>query len=164
MLNTIQAVQAIASAVITTGSAASVQSSLSEDTLSEAAPRKGLHPSLTNSDGILKRFAWDAEKHFGISLEGKTADQIKAAVKAIKVERGGGETTSRDSEAKTAANTLAAKKYADVDTIFEDLKDLVNMVVKGSQPSLLVTGSPGTGKTYSINNVVKQHLGSEGSK
>ena len=162
MFNSIQAAQYIVSSILDTGSAASIQS-LSESIVNEK-PRTDLDKSLLDSNGNLKRFAWDAEKKFGIDLKGKNANQIKAAVKAIKMEKAGQESTSRDQDVIDATKALTNKKYADVDTIFEDLKDLVNMVVKGSQPSLLVTGSAGTGKTYSISSVIKQTLGAEGSK
>jgi hypothetical protein len=46
--------------------------------------------------------------------------------------------------------------YGDPETIFEDLKVYVDMVIKGIQPSLLVTGSPGVGKTYSITDQIKK--------
>jgi len=45
--------------------------------------------------------------------------------------------------------------YGDPDTIFEDLKVYVDMIIKGTQPSLLVTGSPGVGKTWNITNQLK---------
>lgn len=47
--------------------------------------------------------------------------------------------------------------YSDPETIFEDLATYVDMVIKGTQPSLLVTGSPGVGKTYLITRQLKDH-------
>lgn len=40
--------------------------------------------------------------------------------------------------------------YADPDTIFEDLHRYVGMIISGTQPSLLITGPPGVGKTYPV--------------
>jgi hypothetical protein len=45
--------------------------------------------------------------------------------------------------------------FSDPDTIFEDLEEYVNMVIKGTQPSLLITGSPGVGKTYLVTKQLK---------
>lgn len=45
--------------------------------------------------------------------------------------------------------------FADPDTIFEDLKLYVGMIIKGDQPSLLITGSPGVGKTYTVIKQLK---------
>lgn len=45
--------------------------------------------------------------------------------------------------------------YSDPETIFEDLATYVNMIIKGTQPSLLITGSPGVGKTYLITKQLK---------
>ena len=46
-------------------------------------------------------------------------------------------------------------EYSDPDTIFDDLKTYVDMVISGSQPSLLLTGSPGVGKTYLVTKQLK---------
>lgn len=46
--------------------------------------------------------------------------------------------------------------YSDPETVFEDLETYVKMVIKGTQPSLLITGSPGVGKTYSVLQILKE--------
>jgi hypothetical protein len=57
--------------------------------------------------------------------------------------------------------SLQAKKvdddydYSDPDTVFEDLATYIDMVIKGTQPSLLITGSPGVGKTYTVLKQLK---------
>lgn len=48
--------------------------------------------------------------------------------------------------------------------IFEDLEDLATMVIEGIQPSLLVTGLAGIGKTYIITKLCEDMLGEEGDK
>jgi hypothetical protein len=45
--------------------------------------------------------------------------------------------------------------FSDPATIFDDLKTYVNMVISGKQPSLLITGSPGVGKTYLVSKLLK---------
>lgn len=52
-------------------------------------------------------------------------------------------------------------EFADVETVFQDLEDLVYVVAKGKQPSLLITGMPGIGKTYIVKDVLKKNLGPE---
>jgi hypothetical protein len=58
-------------------------------------------------------------------------------------------------EVKKAEKTLDDYDFSDPSTIFEDLKTYVNMVIRGQQPSLLVTGSPGVGKTFLISKQLK---------
>jgi uncharacterized protein YuzE len=46
--------------------------------------------------------------------------------------------------------------YADdPDELFEDFKLYVDMVISGKQPSLVITGSPGLGKTYLVTKQLK---------
>ena len=40
--------------------------------------------------------------------------------------------------------------YQDPETIFEDLKKYIKLVINGTQPSLVITGSPGVGKTHAV--------------
>lgn len=49
-----------------------------------------------------------------------------------------------------------AQQYADPDTVFEDLREFVKMVASGIQSSLLVTGMPGIGKTYSVTQYLDE--------
>jgi len=56
---------------------------------------------------------------------------------------------------KKAEKDIEDYDFSDPDTIFEDLKTYINMVIKGQQPSLLVTGSPGVGKTFLITKQLK---------
>ena len=46
--------------------------------------------------------------------------------------------------------------YGDKDTIFSDLREYIKMVIKGEQPALLITGAPGIGKTYIVNDEIKK--------
>ncbi len=47
-------------------------------------------------------------------------------------------------------------KYGDPDTIFDDLRKYTKMVINGTQPSLLVTGMPGLGKSFNIEDEMKK--------
>jgi len=46
--------------------------------------------------------------------------------------------------------------YQDPDTIFDDLRTYTNMVINGTQPSMLITGTPGSGKTYNVTQELKK--------
>lgn len=52
---------------------------------------------------------------------------------------------------------LAATKYADPDTIFEDIDAYVDMVIKRIQPSLIICGLPGVGKTHNVTKRIKSN-------
>lgn len=62
---------------------------------------------------------------------------------------------SGDTEADTIDKIIAEYKYGDPKTIFDDLRRYVRMVIKGTQPALLVTGSPGVGKTFITAEEIK---------
>jgi len=42
-----------------------------------------------------------------------------------------------------------------VEVMYQDLEDLVNMVVADVQPSLIVAGPPGTGKTHTVKKILE---------
>lgn len=58
-------------------------------------------------------------------------------------------------EIKKSVKKLEKIDYADPDTIFDDVDAYVDMVLKGTQPSLIVCGGPGIGKTYGITKRIK---------
>jgi hypothetical protein len=60
-----------------------------------------------------------------------------------------------DPAVKKAEKDMDEYDFSDPETIFEDLKTYINMVIRGQQPSLLVTGSPGVGKTFLITKQLK---------
>lgn len=49
-------------------------------------------------------------------------------------------------------------------TIFSDLQDLVNMVIKGLNPALLVAGRGGVGKTYTVKKTLEDYGYTEGDE
>ena len=104
----------------------------------------------------------DAEK-YGIQVDLSTTEfnkQLKAKWSelgeptSVRARRKGGlridspspEQNTRTSEIDSATKTFTKKKYADPDVVFDDLDDLIKMVVSGIQPSLLITGQAGLGK------------------
>lgn len=58
---------------------------------------------------------------------------------------------------KTAEKLLDETPYADPDTIFDDIDSYVDMVTGGIQPSLIICGGPGIGKTYGITKRIKDN-------
>ena len=66
------------------------------------------------------------------------------------------ETTSLDADVRKAEkDTGIDYEYGDPDTIFDDLKLYVDMIIDKVQPSLLITGSPGIGKTFTVLKQLK---------
>jgi hypothetical protein len=63
---------------------------------------------------------------------------------------------SGDDKVDKIDKELPEYKYQDPKTIFEDMRKYVKMVIKGIQPSLLVTGMPGVGKTYITSDEIKK--------
>jgi len=66
------------------------------------------------------------------------------------------ELKSGDAKADEIDKTIAEYKYGDPKTIFNDLRRYVKMVINGTQPALLVTGSPGVGKTFITADEIKK--------
>jgi hypothetical protein len=54
-----------------------------------------------------------------------------------------------------AEKLLDKTEYADPDTIFDDVDAYVDMVINKIQPSLIICGAPGIGKTYGITKRIK---------
>ena len=101
-----------------------------------------------------------------LASQGLTADEIvdktgigKAGAahmvrQYLKTVKGAPEKKINSASENKAIAKFDSTEYADPDIVFDDLKDLVQMVASGVQASLLVTGMPGIGKTYSVT----QHL------
>jgi hypothetical protein len=66
---------------------------------------------------------------------------------------GENETVSDDPAQKKIE--LAAEKVP-IDVLFQDLGDLVDLVLNNSRPALLVTGGGGTGKTFTVKARIKK--------
>lgn len=66
------------------------------------------------------------------------------------------ELKSGDEKADAIDKTIAEYKFGDPKTIFNDLRRYVKMVINGTQPALLVTGSPGVGKTFITADEIKK--------
>lgn len=56
----------------------------------------------------------------------------------------------------------AKEEYDDPDTTWKEMEQYIKMVVKGIQPSLIVAGGPGIGKTYRIKKQLKAYNYKEG--
>ena len=69
----------------------------------------------------------------------------------VTVEKGAKEI---DADPEVQKTIKKVPKYANVDEVFDDLEDLVGMILKKLAPALIVTGAPGTGKTYTITEQI----------
>lgn len=77
------------------------------------------------------------------------------------------ETNSFEGELKEADKKLSKEVYADPETVFEDIEDLLSLVANKSWRTLIVCGMGGIGKTYHITEgprSLKKLLGKEGDK
>ena len=123
-------------------------------------PKPGLSEAVKGQYGAKKTA--DAKK-YGVDVSLKRSDFYKE-IRKVKASRGVKETSSLTKEIKGAEKTLSAKKLADPQVIFRDLEDLITMVVTKVQRSLVISGSAGIGKTFSVLTICKKILGSEGGK
>ena len=71
----------------------------------------------------------------------------------LDTEVGENETVSDDPAVKKIE---AAAEKVPVDVLFQDLSDLVDLVLKNARPALLVTGGGGTGKTFTVKERIKK--------
>jgi hypothetical protein len=70
------------------------------------------------------------------------------------------ETNTMSSGAKKSDAALAKVKYADPDVVFEDIEKLTSVVASGLSNSLIISGSGGLGKTFHVEKIMKEMLGS----
>jgi len=78
----------------------------------------------------------------------------------IKSVNGKSEKSKRIKELESASKKMV--EYADPDVVFNDLDDLLSMIMSGMQKSLIITGMAGIGKTYNVIQRLKKKFGSEG--
>ena len=64
---------------------------------------------------------------------------------------------SSDKEKKVISTLEKKIQKVPVKELFEDLEDLVEMIISGDRPSLIISGSGGVGKTASVLGKVKEH-------
>lgn len=87
----------------------------------------------------------------------KLIDSGEASSDQFAKVRPGTEEQSADPEVANGNKQLASTPYADPETIFSDLEDLLNLIISGAQPSLLVTGMAGIGKTATVTQQLAKH-------
>ena len=63
---------------------------------------------------------------------------------------------SADPDVADGIAQLSRTKYADPKTVFEDLRDLLDLVISGVQPSVLITGMAGIGKTHDVTSRISE--------
>jgi hypothetical protein len=127
---------------------------------------------LTEARTKAEREEWVASK--GIAKSNANSEQymIKAAEKAglgdeVKIFLGQKETNSFEDSLQQVEKQFDGKVYADPETVFEDIEDLLSLVASGKWRTLIICGQGGIGKTYSITSgprSLNAILGSEGEK
>ena len=86
----------------------------------------------------------------------ETVDDVKMSIangKPVKVKL--------DDTLKEADEEVEAAKK-DPDQVFKEMSKYINLVIKGLQPSLILCGAPGTGKTYRVKKQLKTNGYKEG--
>jgi len=96
----------------------------------------------------------------------------KSAKKAGKLEAlmiflGEEETNEFEDKLENSKKQLKEVLYSDPETVFDDIEDLLTLIVAGNWNALLILGDPGIGKTYHIYEgprSIGKLLGPEGDK
>jgi len=114
-------------------------SSAIEDLLSQGKNRAEIATLTGSSDANIYRIA----RKLGV-------------VHTLKVQKGTSETSGNEDPTIKRGQKLLPQ-YADPETVYEDLDDLVNMVSKNLQSSLIVSGMAGIGKTYSVTKQIEKN-------
>jgi hypothetical protein len=103
-----------------------------------------------------------SENFIDILSEARTKGALgKKTIKALHsgklpIERGKKE-KNMDPAIDKGEKLIKTIKYADPETIFNDMKDLCDLVINGITPSLLVTGMPGIGKTHHVMQALERN-------
>ena len=100
--------------------------------------------------------------------KGHTPDQIEQMTglnskavryhsnQALKAVKGVKEKPKKDANIEKAEVQVKSVKYADPKIIYDDLESLINLVVSKIQPSLVISGGAGTGKTFTVKTLLKE--------
>jgi hypothetical protein len=96
-------------------------------------------------------------KGLDYSAEEREYEEIKQSIKDAKmgVRSNPKVTVTPDPEVEEVQNEF--EERATPEERFNDMEHYVDMVLKGLQPSLLICGAPGVGKTYRVMKKVKEH-------
>ena len=81
---------------------------------------------------------------------GEVVTKGKKPKKKTEIDQEAAEFPGVPSVSKKGAELRSKYEYQDRKTIFIDLRRYTQLVINGTQPSLLITGSPGVGKTFSV--------------
>lgn len=104
-----------------------------------------------------------------LSNKDKLASKLKDAglTEEFEIFSGEEEENSFEGEFKESKKKLDTQVYANPDTVFEDVEDLLSLIAAGKWRTMVVCGQGGIGKTYHItegDRSLKELLGSEGDK
>lgn len=79
-----------------------------------------------------------------------------AAITLVKPKKFEDITPTGDKHVDDIEDEIPEYEYQDPETIFLDVRRYTKMVIKGVQSSLLITGSPGVGKSFVVNDEIKK--------
>tara|TARA_R110001606_G_scaffold392489_1_gene561464 strand:+ start:10667 stop:12091 length:1425 start_codon:yes stop_codon:yes gene_type:complete len=136
-----------------------------------------MRESITEKDIIISEakvkigkvtYASGKEAIVALTHKGHTPDQIQQMTgltakgvlyhmkQALKAVPGAKEKVKVDTDTKKAEKQTSEIQYADPEVIYKDLESLINLVVSGIQPSLVISGGAGTGKTFTVKKLLKE--------
>lgn len=118
----------------------------SADRREEWLRTKGLDPALRNKPVGVKKLASQAGELAEYEIFMGKAEDNSFIEKVAKVEK-----------------QFDKEVYANPDTVFQDIEDLVSVVALKFQNSLIVAGGPGIGKTWHVTKKLNEILGPDGS-
>lgn len=81
----------------------------------------------------------------------KTVSDIK-----IEVEKNIGVNILQSEEERKQEQKLKEEIHEDPEVTFKKMRGYINMVIKGFNPSLIICGAPGVGKTYNVKKQLKE--------
>lgn len=91
-----------------------------------------------------------------VSTYGFAPNAVKYHAKnSLEAVAGVPETVVQDKSVSDAIKKTKSVEYADPAVIYQDLEDLINLVISGVQPSLVISGGAGTGKTFTVKQLLK---------
>lgn len=142
-----------------------ITSALESGNLKESA-------EITEARSKAERQDWVKSKGIAVSNANSEEYMIKAAEKAglgeeVRIFLGQKESNTFEESLQKIEKEFDGKVYADPETVFDDIEDLLSLVASGKWRTLIVCGQGGIGKTFHITNgprSLKALLGSEGDK
>lgn len=122
---------------------------------------------LNEANPAEKRAEWLRQQGLDINLRNKPAAVKALAAKAgilaeYEIYMGKEEENSFETKIQKVEKQFESTLYANPETVFDDIEDLVSAVALKYQNSLIIAGAPGIGKTWHVTKKLTEVLGQDG--